>query len=211
MPATLLAMSCAWGLLVGLTIAAVLQPDIRAINVAPGNRDIERAMKLAQERPDTRERFHSPYIVLLLNDATVEAIDVITEFRRYVLTAEKELRLGHWLFAQGTREAEAAVQPWRGVLSMVARIRLHPHNTLTVVPPYDITIGRPDLAPVDVIRTPITAVPSGKRGDFSTPLMGATIEALFDAALIGQTVRPVLVRLAGHEIARVTIDFARLE
>jgi hypothetical protein len=204
-------MSSACRLLVGVTIAVVLQPDLRAINVAPGLRDIDRAMKLAQERTETREQFHSPYIVRLLNHVTVEAIDVITEFRRYVLTAEKELSLGHWLFAQGTREAQAAVQPWRGQLSMVARLRFHPHNTLLSVPPYEITIGRPDLAAVDVIRTPITALPSGKRRDAVTPLMGATIEALFDAAPVGQTVRPVMVMLAGQEIARVTIDFARLE
>src|SRR5205814_1405981 len=91
--------------------------DVRALRLlAPGVRDIERAMRLAQERPDKRDEFHSPYIVRLLNDATVEMIDIITEFRRYVLTAEKELNLGHWLFAQGTQEAEAAVQPWRGRL-----------------------------------------------------------------------------------------------
>jgi hypothetical protein len=204
-------MSCACRLLVCVTIALVLQSTVAAINVAPRLADIDRAMKLAQERPDKREQFHSPYIVRLLNDPTVDVIDVITEFRRYVLTAEKELNLGHWLFAQGTREAQAALQPWRGLLSMVARIRFHPHNTLTSVPAYDVMIGHPDLAAVDVVRTPISALPSGKRRDVSTPLTGATIEAVFDAATVGQAVRPVTVRLAGQEVARVTIDFARLE
>ena len=211
MPATLLPMSCARRLVVGVAVAVVLQSGVRAINVAPGLRDIERAMRLAQERPEKREEFHSPYIVRLLNDATVEMIDIITEFRRYVLTAEKELSLGHWLFAQGTQEAEAAVQPWRGRLSTVARIRFHPQNRFVAVPPFDIRMGRPDLAPVDVVRAPITALPSGRRGDVSTPLIGATIEALFDAASVGQTVRAVIIMLDGQEVARVTIDFARLE
>jgi hypothetical protein len=210
-PATLLGMACARTPLVGVTIALVLQSTVAAINVAPTLADIGRAMRLAQERPDQRQQFHSPYIVRLLDDPSVDAIDVVTEFRRYVLTAEKELSLGHWLFAQGTREAQAALQPWRGLLSMVARIRFHPHNTLTTVPAYDVTIGHPDLAAVDVVRTPIMAGPSGKRGDLSTPLTGATIEAVFDAAPVGQTVRPVMVMLAGQEVARVTIDFARLE
>jgi hypothetical protein len=168
-------------------------------------------MRLAQERPERREEFHSPYIVRLLNDPTVEMIDIITEYRRYVLTAEKELSLGHWLFAQGTQQAEAAVQPWRGRLSTVARIRFHPQNRLVAVPPFDIRMGRPDLGPVDVVRTPITALPSGRRGDASTALTGATIEALFDAESVGQTVRAIVIMLDGQEVARVAIDFARLE
>jgi len=204
-------MSCACRLAACVTIALVLQSTAAAVNVTPRLADIDRAMKLAQERPEKRDQFHSPYIVRLLNDPAVDAIDVVTEFRRYVLTAEKELSLGHWLFAQGTREAQAALQPWRGLVSMVARIRFHPHNTLTSVPAYDVAIGHPDLAAVDVVRTPIMALPSGKRNDRSTPMTGATIEAVFDAAPVGQTVRPVMVRLSGQEIARVTIDFARLE
>ena len=42
-------------------------------------------------------------------------------------------------------------------------------------------------------------------------MTGAIIEAVFDAASIGQTVRPVSVRLAEQELARVMIDFAKLE
>jgi hypothetical protein len=41
--------------------------------------------------------------------------------------------------------------------------------------------------------------------------MGATLEAVFDAASVAQTVRPVRLSLAGQDVARVTIDFAKLE
>ena len=96
-------------------------------------------------------------------------------------------------------------------MSLVARLRFHPHNTLTAIPPYDITIGRPDLAPVNVVRTPITARSPAGAGDFNAPLMGATIEAVFDARSVGQAARPVSVSLAARAVASVTIDFARLE
>jgi hypothetical protein len=48
-------------------------------------------------------------------------------------------------------------------------------------------------------------------GDFNAPIMGATIEGIFDAASVGQTARPVIVSLAGQDVARVTVDFAKLE
>ena len=79
------------------------------------------------------------------------------------------------------------------------------------IPPYEIGIGGPDLGPLKVVTTPINALRSGRARDFNAPLMGATIEAEFDAALIGQTARPVNVVLATQAVASVTIDFARLE
>ena len=48
-------------------------------------------------------------------------------------------------------------------------------------------------------------------GDFNAPLIGATIEAVFDARSVGQAARPVSVSLAARAVASVTIDFARLE
>ena len=61
-------MSCACRLAACVTIALVLQSTAAAVNVTPRLADIDRAMKLAQERPEKRDQFHSPYIVRLLND-----------------------------------------------------------------------------------------------------------------------------------------------
>ena len=119
--------------------------------------------------------------------------------------------MGNWLFAHSIRDAREKLRPWRERVSLVARLRFHPQNTLATTPEYDITIGRPDLAPVNVVRTPIMARLSGRRGDVNAPLVGATIEAIFDARLVGQAARPVGVLLAARPVARVTIDFARLD
>ena len=67
------------------------------------------------------------------------------------------------------------------------------------------------LVPVDIVRTPITALLSGKTGDFNAPLIGATIEAIFDTRSLDPAARPVSVLLAAQPVARVTIDFAKLE
>lgn len=203
-------MRCARALRVGVTLAVLLQSDLRAIVLAPDSSDILRAMRLAREPKETRARFHAPYI-FKLDDATVEQIEVITEFRRYVQTAEEQLRLGNWLFAQGTREAQDALRPWRGRLSIVARLRFHPQNVLVSIPPYEIQAGGPAVTVLNVTRTPINGLLATAPAGTFAPMTGAIIEAVFDAASIGQTVRPVSVRLAEQELARMMIDFAKLE
>jgi hypothetical protein len=203
-------MRCARALRVGVTLAVLLQSDVRAIILAPEPSDILRAMRLAQESAETRARFHAPY-VFKLNDATVEQIEVITEFRRYVQTAEEQLRLGNWLFAQGTREAQDALRTWQGHLSIVTRLRFHPQNAFISIPPYDIDVGGPDVTALNVTRTPINGLLSTAPAGTFAPMTGAIIEAVFDAASIGQRARPVSIRLAEQDLARVTIDFAKLE
>jgi hypothetical protein len=203
-------MRCLCALLTAMTIAIPFQGGAGAIATALTDNDVERALKLAQAVEQKRAPFHAPYIVRV-DDAVVEQVEVVTEFRRYVLSAEEQLRLGNWLFAHSLRDAREKLRPWRDRVSLVARLRFHPHNTLMTVPPYDITIGGPDLPPVNVIRTPIHALPSGRPGDFSAPLMGATIEAVFDARSVGQAARPVSVSLAARAVASVPIDFGRLE
>jgi hypothetical protein len=203
-------MRCARALRVGVTLAVLLQSDLRAIVLAPDPSDILRAMRLAREPEETRARFHAPSI-FKLDDATVEQIEVITEFRRYVQTAEEQLRLGNWLFAQGTREAQDALRPWRGRLSIVARLRFHPQNVLVSIPPYEIQVGGPDVTALNLTRTPINGLRATAPAATFAPMTGAIIEAVFDAASIGQTARPASVRLADRELARVMIDFAKLE
>jgi hypothetical protein len=202
-------MRCIGGFLTAAAMVLLLQGDIRALTPALRDKDIERALKLAQARDEIRAQFHAPYIVHV-NDATLEQVEVVSEFRRYVLTAEEKLRMGNWLFARSIRDAQEALKPWRGRLSLVARLRFHPQNALSTIPPYVVTVV-PDVEPLNVVRTPINAPLSGRRGDFSAPLMGATIEVVFDAAAVGQTKRPVIVWLPGQEVARVTVDFTRLE
>jgi hypothetical protein len=45
----------------------------------------------------------------------------------------------------------------------------------------------------------------------TTSLVGALIEADFDAEAVGQTSRPAVVLCDGRDVARTTIDFGQLE
>jgi len=165
-------MRCISGFVAAAAVAILLQGEAVAVVTVLGDKDIERALKLAQAVEQKRAQFHAPYLVRV-DDPTVEQVEVVTEFRRYVLTAQDQLRQGNWLFAQGVRNAKEKLQPWRERMSLVARLRFHPHNTLMMVPLYDITIDQPVLVPVDIVRTPITALLSGKKGDFNAPLSDA--------------------------------------
>jgi hypothetical protein len=202
-------MRCRCGLLTALTMAILLHGDVRAIATVLSEKDIERALKLAQAPEQKRVLFHAPYIVRV-NDAVVEQIEVITEFRRCVLTAEEQLRKGNWLFVHSLRDAQEKLRGWHQRVSLVARLRFHPQNSLSTIPPYVIEVV-PYVEPLTIARTPITALLSGRAGDFNAPLMGATIETVFDAAALGQSRRPVTVWLPSREVARVSIDFTRLE
>lgn len=198
------------GLLAVLVSVLPLQSAARAIIVAPTPRDVERALKLAQAPEPQRAAFHKPY-VLHLDHAELEQLDVITEYRRYVLAAEDQLRMGNWLFAQSVRDAQEKLKPWRERLTLVARLRFHPQNVLIGIPPYEIALRNPDLAPLNLTRTPINALLSGRPGDFNAPLVGATLEAVFNSSTIGQTAGHAILSLEGKQVASVTIDFSTLQ
>jgi len=203
-------MRLAQALVLALASALVLRAELSAIILQPTAKDVERALKLAQARDAPRAEFHKPYIVHP-DHPLLEQLEVITEYRRYVMATEEQLRMGNWLFAQSAQRAQEKLASWRGRLTVAARLRFHPQNTLIGLPPYELAIANPDLAPLELTRTPINAMLSGRRNDLHAPLIGATLEAVFDAAVIGQTARPVILSLNGQPVASVIFDFSKLD
>ena len=193
-----------------LAVTLMIAPiPLGAITVSLTNQDIERALKLGRGTEEQRARFHARYVVPL-QGSVAQHIEVITEFRRYVLKTEERARFGDWMFAQGTRAAQEALRPSRGRVSIVAQLQFNPLNTYTSVPPFVLVVGgSPQIEPIEGHITPLRSLPTQTRK--STYLVGATLQLDFDAASLGQTERPVSVILDGREVARVTIDFATLE
>jgi hypothetical protein len=199
-------------LLLALIAALIAAPsDLGALTVSLTNQDIERALKLGLSSERERALFHAPY-VLPLQNSVVRQIEVITEFRRYVLKTEERRRLGDWMFSQGVRAAQEALRPWQRRVSVFAQLQFDPQNTYISVPPFVLLVGgTPEVAPVEGHLTPAWSQPFQTRNRQSTYLVGATIQIDFEAAALGQTKRPVSVILDGRELARVTIDFATVE
>jgi hypothetical protein len=196
---------------------ALMTPRLVAIDVSLSQQDIEHALVLARSSEAERTRFHGHYR-FPVNDATVAQLEVITEFRRLVSTAEDRLRRGDWMFAQGTRAAEAAVQQWHGQLAIVGQFRFNPLNTYVTVPSFDIIVGDPlaegVVTPLAAHTTPQYSQPFpalGKKGVTTRSLVGAVLETAFEASAIGQMARRVSVLRDGKELTRTTIDFASIE
>lgn len=199
--------------LLGLTLAAALclmaTSGLRAVDLTVGQNQIYRAIAIGRGTDADRARFHDRYR-LPVGDATIERLDVLTAFRRVVVETERRVQWGDHMF--GARQGDELIKPWRAKVTFVLRLRFHPMNVFVTVPSYDIAVGAPDLEALDVRSTPISAMPaSNQKPGAHVALVGAIVEADFDAAGIGQTTRVVSVRLDGRELARATVDFSKVD
>ena len=202
-----------------LMLAVVtLTLPVRAIEIDITPVIVQQALDLAQRtKPAERAAFHRTY-VLPIPSPPLRRVSVVTEFRRVVLAAEEQLRLGNRLF--GLREATEAVAPWRGRVQLIAELQYHPQNNYISVPPIDVLAWPQDerraktpLIPLSTDRVPAygyafdTSLPEdwqtwwpfpplmlpGPPG--SQPLTGAWIQSTFDAREIGGRTRiEVLVK-----------------
>jgi hypothetical protein len=193
-----------------------------ALVAAMGVADIERAQQVARSRDSERAQFHSRYVFDLPGD-TVTRLEVLTEFRRLVITTEEHLRIGDEMFSRGTRLAEAALTPTRGLTAFRCKLRFHPLNTYAEIPPYKLALG-PALSPGASNESgALVPIETTAAGEFSVPfkdrstgktvktLIGATLDGTLAASGIGQTLRPLGVVLEGREIARIRVDFTHLD
>ena len=176
--------------------------------------DIERALSVARARDSERQQFHSRYM-FDLKDPVVTQIEVTTEFRRLVLIAEDHVGRGDFMFTRGLREAQQAIAPFRGLITLRAQVRFSPLNTFIVAPPYEFAIGGSLdlLGRLDTEVTPQFSIPfkDNRTGKDLSSLIGATLGATLSAERTGQSPRVIAVMLDGKEIAHVTVDFGRLD
>jgi hypothetical protein len=188
--------------------------NLGAVNVAVTDADIERAFRIAADAEGARARFHAAY-VLPITDPTIERCEVITEFRRFVLASEEQARLGNWMVARGARDLRGKsikedLESWRGRVSIKTRLRFHPQNTYNSLPPFEHLLGAPAVEVLDVIRTPQYGFISGQKLQ-TAPFTGADVETVVDAKSLGQGVRALSLVFEGRELARIPVDFSRLE
>jgi hypothetical protein len=181
---------------------AIITPLTRA--------DMERATALARwPRSDSdRARFHKPYIIPLTGATTdlfkVTTVEVITEFRRLELIAEEHARANDNFARGGLRDAEEAIKPFQGHVSIVARLELGRTNRYAGDPPaVDIAIG--DTNPMAPLSTKATGVYA------KGTLTGVTVEATFAAPRLRARRAPVILSFNGQRLTRIVINFGELE
>jgi hypothetical protein len=206
------------GGVVAIFLVAVHAP-IHALIEQPTDIDIANALGIARGSEIVRTRFHASYIIPV-KDPLVESLEVITEFRRYVLAAEEQTQAGNWMMARGGfdqkgRTLTDLLKPLAGQVSIRTKLRFHPLNSYVAVPPLDILLGEPTLVAQQTLRTPLVTPAAGdnKKREMKTRdfIYGATIETTFDAREIADRVLAVRLVFEGEEILRGSVDFSRLD
>ena len=216
----------------GRAIAVVLLSAIglRAAEVDLDPRTVLEAVSLGQSSLEgDRLRFHRPYRIQV-SRPPLDAIDVVTPFRRVVIAAEMRALAGDRRFGQRDGLAVAAKYPRQ--VSIHAEFTFHPQNTFVLVPSYTLrwltaagTRIEPaftDSAPRYFQKTGTASlpVPPSVAGvtppslpGRSQPMLGATVVAFFDGALLQKPedpARELVIEEAGRMMARLPIDLTRL-
>lgn len=202
-----------WPLIVAAALLLVPAP-IAGVTEVMTDEDIMRAFAVANGSEPARAAFHAAYIVNVA-DPVIEHLEVITEFRRFVLSAEDQLKAGNWMMARGGfdpkgRTLKDVLRPLSGQVSIRARLRFHPQNNYVALPAFDILLGDPTLLPINAVRTPDLKPATGEPGTRDV-INGATIEIFYNAPTVDDRVLPVRILSAGKEQTRVSVDFARIQ
>ena len=199
-----------------LVVAALLfaQAPIAAVTEVMTDSDIARALNIANGSDATRALFHAPYLVAV-DAPVIEHLEIITEFRRFVLAAEDQLKAGNWMMARGGfdpkgRTLRDLLRPLGGQVSIRARLRFHPQNNYVTLPAFDILLGDPTLLAINALRTPHITPATGEPGTRDV-INGATIEVFYNAPTIDDRLLPVRLISEGKEVARVSVDFSRVQ
>jgi hypothetical protein len=202
-----------WPLIVAAALLLV-PARIAGITEAMTEADITRAFAVANGSDTARAAFHETYIVNVA-DPVIEHLEVITEFRRFVLSAEEQLKAGNWMMARGGfdpkgRTLKDVLRPLSGQVSIRARLRFHPQNNYVTLPAFDILLGDPTLLPINAVRTPHLTPATGEPGTRDV-ISGATIEIFYNAPTVDDRVLPVRILSDGKEQSRVSVDFSRIQ
>jgi hypothetical protein len=193
------------------TAAAAYSPTL-------DQRAIDDAVAIGQSYSDAvRERFHLAYRVHVAK-APVDYIEVITPFRRLVLTAEDRARIGERYLSQ--REVRDILASQAEAIELVAELTFHPLNTYVGVPDYVVTLeaGPQLLRPRSLERfsrfTPrVAGVPAAGAGatQGSQPLLGGTLVARFDRTDLNPFgVYDAVISEAGKELGRGRVELGTL-
>jgi hypothetical protein len=187
---------------------ACLTVRLTALDVSVDDADLRRAIRIARSDSRALAAFHRPYMIQVAS-GDLQQIEVVSELRRAVLSAEDRNRIGEPEDAT-IRRLQQALAPFRGRIALVLHARFSPQTAFVTLPQYEVRVasspGGPAERVLDIRRTPIYS--TGSRNTF---LAGADVEAVFDATAIGQLKGRVAIDLDRKELAAVSVDFASLE
>lgn len=143
----------------------------------------------------------------------VDSVEVITEFRRAVLIVREHALQGEYSFT--ANDLASALAPFRGTVTFIAQVRLHPLNTYAAPPAYDLYVRtglqtKPVAAPA-IKRDPVYPPGSMGPGSSGSSMTAVRLEASFARADIVAAAEPTLIVNDDHGaiVWQSRIDLAR--
>jgi hypothetical protein len=191
-----------------------------AFDLGLDRRAIDDAIAIGHSRIDSeRVRFHRPYRVVV-GQAPVDYVDVVTPFRRVEIEAENKARSGNRTLGQ--REALELLAAAPDQIDFFVELTFHPFNTYIGVPSYGIRLLKAGDATaveprsVDVFPRygprieglPITQPGAPALPNRTESMSGGTAVAHYDARALDRLgVYELVVSEAGKDVGRARMDF----
>jgi hypothetical protein len=182
-------------------ISAVVPARIGAIEVEMSDPAMQRALRLARfpASDADRARFHRRYVEAAggptANGASLESIEIITEFRRMELIAEDHARINDLFGRSSLTQPRRELAPWRGKVYVAAQVSLL-GNAIGVPP---IRVALDSLRPLG---------PAEVQNIYSeNAVVGGVVAVPFESRAVGQTIRAVTVTTDTTVLGQTRIDF----
>jgi len=197
--------------MMGRNTSAGVAPPGRQPGLADGGGSLpvdgllEFALRVAGGSTAERVAFHAGYRSVAA-DPGVDHVEVITELRRLVLLAETRSAAGGW---RDAREAAEALEPYRGRITVQARVRFHPQNGYLSVPRLDLHLASAStMQPaLDVYVEPIQGPVPASGG--APPIVGAVVETTF-VTPPSRGVHTLVTHVDNTYLLLATIDLTRM-
>jgi len=168
---------------------------------------VELGLRIARGSAADRAAFHAGY-VSVAGDPAIDGVEVVTELRRVVLSAEACLAAGEPL--PETDQLAAALRPFEGRLTVIARIRFHPQNGYTTIPPLDVRLGTGfSMQSALEVRTVALDDVAGAQGESRPMIRGAVVEAGFRAGH-ERAIQTLVIHVNNVYLMVATVDLTRM-
>ena len=169
--------------------------------------DARDAMRLGRTQDDALySAFSKGY--QLSPTAPIANAEIITEFRRSVLIVREHAQRGEMGFTD--HELDNEMKPYRGFVTAIVEVNLHPLNTYQRMPSYEIYVspgsGIPPLAAPAIKRDPLYAL-----GGPVASLIGVRLEATFprDKIAAGPAPELIVTNETADVLWRARLDLTR--
>jgi hypothetical protein len=121
----------------------------------------------------------------------VASAEVITEFRRAVLIVREHMQRGEVGYTD--HELTGALKPYLGQVTFIANVNLHPLNTYSKMPAYDIYVSSGATSAPIASETPIRRDPIYAMGPPGSPLVGLRLEVALSREKLDAARAPELI------------------